>query len=174
MNCSIRLVVVALAAVLGGCSPTLDWREFTPEGSELRVTFPCRIDRHARPVQMAGASVRMEMLVCSAGNATYAVSLFDVADPGQVSAAMAEWRAIAVRNVQGTAPQQQPWQIKGMTPNAETMRLSVAGHLPDGAAVREHAVFFAHGLRVYSATVLGANPPPQAVDTFFSGLKLPS
>ena len=178
MNCSIRLViaalVVVLVAVLGACSPTLDWREFTPEGSGLRVTFPCRVDRHARPVQMAGATVRMEMLVCGAGDATYAVSFFDVADPAQVSAAMAEWRATAIRNVQGAAPLQQPWQIKGMTPNAESTRLSVAGQLPDGAAVREHALFFARGLRVYSATVLGANPPPQAVDTFFSGLKFPS
>lgn len=174
MNCRLRPVLVALGVLLGACSPTLDWREFVPEGSELRVTFPCRVDRHARPVQMAGASVRMEMLVCSAGDATYAVSFFDVADPGQMSAAMAEWRAIAIRNVQGTAPQQQSWQIKGMTPNVETVRLSVAGRLPDGAAVREHAVFFARGLRVYSATVLGADPAPQAVDTFFSGLKFPS
>jgi hypothetical protein len=169
-----RVLILLAAAALAACSPTLDWREFVPEGSEINVTFPCRVDRHARSVVMAGASVRMEMLVCNAGDTTYAVSFFDVADPARVSATLAEWRATAVRNVQGAAPQQQPVQIKGMTPNDEAVRLSVTGRLPDGAAVREHAVFFAHGLRVYSATVLGANPPQQAVDIFFSGLKFPS
>jgi hypothetical protein len=171
---SARVLVPLVAAMLGACSPALDWREFVPEGSEISVTFPCRVDRHARPVVMAGASVRMEMLVCTAGDVTYALSFFDATDPTRVSATLAEWRATAVRNVQGAAPELQPLQIKGMTPNDEAVRLSVAGRLPDGAAVREHAVFFVHGLRVYSATVLGANPPQQAVDTFFSGLKFPS
>lgn len=168
-----RPLVLLAAAALGACSPTLDWREFVPEGSEISATFPCRVDRHARPVVVAQASVRMEMLVCNAGDATWAVSFFDVADPSRVAATLADWRETAVRNVQGAVAQQQPWEIRGMTPNSEAQRLVVVGRLPDGAAVREHAVFFVRGLRVYSATVLGANPPPQAVDTFFNGLKFP-
>jgi hypothetical protein len=169
-HCCLALLLAGLTA----CSPTLDWREFVPEGSELGVTFPCRTDRHARPVMMAGAKVQMEMLVCSAGDATYAVSFFDVADPARVSTTLVEWRSAAVRNVQGEAPQRSPWQLKGMTPNDESGRLSVAGRLPDGAPVQEHAVFFVRGLRVYSATVIGTKPAPQAVETFFGGLKFPA
>ncbi len=170
----LRTVAVLVVAGLMACSPTLDWREFVPEGSELGVTFPCRTDRHARAVTMAGATVQMEMLVCSAGEATYAVSFFDVADPARVAVTLDEWRATAVRNVQGQAPQFTPWQLKGMTPNDRTGRLTVSGRLPDGAPVQEHAVFFVHGLRVYSATVIGAKPVPQAIDTFFGGLRFPA
>lgn len=164
---------VVLSLALAACSPALDWREFTPEGSDLRVTFPCRTDRHARPVLMAGAKVQMEMLVCSAGDVTYAVSFIDVADPARVGATLAEWRASAVRNVQGSPPQRAPLAIRGATPNDESGRISVAGKLPDGSAVQEQAVFFVRGLRVYSATVLGAKLPQQAVDVFFGGLQFP-
>ena len=170
----LRCLVVLMVTGLTACSPTLDWREFVPEGSELGVTFPCRPDRHARPLMMAGEKVTMEMLVCSAGDATYAVSFFDVADPARVSTVLGEWRSSAVRNVQGEAPALSPWQIKGMTPNDQAGRMVVSGRLPDGAAVQEHAVFFVRGLRVYSATLIGARPASQAVEIFFSGLKFPA
>jgi len=173
MTGPLRWIALLAATASAACSPTLDWREFVPEGSGLGVTFPCRTDRHARPVVIAGAKVQMEMIVCSAGDATYAVSFFDVADPAQVTATLHEWREVALRNVQGVAPQMQLIQIKGMTPNDQAGRLVVAGRLPDGSAVQEHAAFFAHGLRVYSATVIGAKPPAQAVEVFFSGLKFP-
>ncbi|MEP6876247.1 MAG: hypothetical protein ABI887_17975 [Burkholderiales bacterium] len=169
-----RIAALAVAASSAACSPALDWREFVPEGSELGMTFPCRTDRHARPVVLAGATVQMEMLVCTAGDTTWAVSFFDVADPARVSATLAEWRASAVANVQGVASRSVPLQIQGMTPNEQAVRVTVAGKLPDGVAVQEHAAFFVHGLRVYAATVIGAKPPPQAVEVFFGGLKFPA
>lgn len=168
------IAALALAVSGAACSPTLDWREFVPEGSELGMTFPCRTDRHARPVMLAGATVQMQMLVCSAGDATWAVSFFDVTDPARVSATLAEWRASAVANVQGAAAPPVPLQVKGMTPNEQAVRVTVAGKLPDGAAIQEHAAFFVRGLRVYSATVIGARPSPQAVEVFFAGLKFPA
>ena len=116
----------------------------------------------------------MEMLVCSAGGATYALSFFDLADPARVSAALIELRGTAVANVQGTEPRLAPLQIKGMTANDNALRLSIAGRLPDGGAVQEQAAFFTRGLRVYQATVIGAAPVPQAVETFFGGLKFPA
>jgi hypothetical protein len=61
-----------------------------------------------------------------------------------------------------------------MTPNDQAGRMVISGRLPDGAAVQEHAVFFVRGLRVYSATLIGARPAPQAVEIFFSGLKFPA
>jgi hypothetical protein len=168
------IAMLALATSAAACSPALDWREFVPEGSELGVSFPCRPDRQARLVTMAGAKLQMEMLVCSAAGATWAVSFFDVADPARVSATLTEWRATAVANVQAAAPPTVPIQIKGMTPNEQAVRVAVVGKLPDGAAVQEYAAFFVRGLRVYSATVIGAEPPPQAVEVFFSGLKFPA
>jgi hypothetical protein len=163
---------LALAS-LAACSPALDWREFVPEGGELSITLPCRPDRHARIVSISGAKVEMTMLVCSAGEATYAVSYFDVTDPARVSPALAEWRAVSVANVKATMPAPTPLPLRGATPNDQAGRIVVEGRLPDGAVVQEHAAFFVRGLRVYAATVIGAKPSPQAVEVFFGGLKFP-
>lgn len=167
-------VVLAVLNALVGCTPALDWREFEPEGSGIIVTFPCRPDRHARNVTVAGAATRMDMLVCAAGDATYALSFIDVSDPAGVGAALADLRAVAAANLGSAAVSPGEVRIRGMTPNPTAARLALAGHRPDGSALQQHAVFFAKGLRVYQASVVGATLPGEAVDTFFSGLKLPS
>lgn len=167
------VLLAALAALGAGCAPALDWREFVPEGGELNVSFPCRPDRHARPVALGDVTVAMTMLACSAGDATYAVSYFDVGDPARVSGALAAWRAASAANVKASAPAPAPLAIRGATPNAEAGRIALDGRLPDGAAVREHAAFFVRGLRVYAATVIGAQPPAAAVETFFGALRFP-
>jgi hypothetical protein len=166
--------IAALAACsAAACSPTLDWREFVPEGSDISVTFPCRPDRHVRTLRVAGERVQMEMVVCTTADTTFAVTFFDLADPARITPALRELKATTVGNVQGKALQTVPARVKGMTPNDESVRLSVDGRLPDGAAVREYAAVFVHGLRVYQATVIGARPDPQGVETFFGGLEFP-
>ena len=170
---STRWIAVLVAACNAACVPTLDWREFVPEGSGIGVTFPCRPDRHARNVTVAGERASMEMIVCSEGGATFAVAFLDVADPGRVSPALRELKSAALGNVHGANPRVSTFGIKNMTPNDESTRLSIDGRLPDGSAVREEAAFFVHGLRVYQATVIGARPEAQGVETFFGGLKFP-
>lgn len=164
-------IALCVAAALAACSPTLDWREFVVEGTDLAVTFPCRPDRHARTVSVAARTLQMEMLVCAAGDATYALSFADVADPARVASTLAALRGVAIDNVRGREPKLGPVAIKGMTPNEEAGRVSVAGQLPDGAAVRADAAFFSRGLRVYQATVIGAKPSPVAIETFLGGLR---
>lgn len=165
------LIAAFAAACSAACSPTLDWREFVPEGTDISVAFPCRPDRQGRAVAVAGSRAQMEMLACSAGDTTFALAFVDVADPARIGPALAELRATAVSNLQGASMQSTPLQIKGMTPNEQAVRITIAGKLPDGAAVQEHAAFFARGLRAYQATVIGARPLPLAVDTFIDGLK---
>jgi hypothetical protein len=166
-------VAVAFALAVTGCSPAFDWREFVPEGSGVGVSFPCRPDRATREVTVAGAKVTMQMLACSASDVTYALGFFDVDGPARVTASLDALRAIAIGNIAGSEPRLLPLQIKGMTPNDRAGRLDVVGHRPDGKAVQEHAAFFAHGLRVYQAVVIGQTPPAQAVEPFFGGLKFP-
>ncbi len=167
-------ITAFVAIALAACSPALDWREFTPEGSGVKVSFPCRPDRHARAVVVSGASVRMAMLVCEAAGSTFAVGFFDVPDPMQVTASLREIEAAMLANLSGALPSSAPAKVIGMTPNLQALRVSAAGQLPDGRAVQVHAVFFAKGLRVYQATLIGARPQPQAIETFIDGLRLPS
>lgn len=169
-----KLMALLAAASVLGCSPSLDWREFMAEGSGVFATFPCRPDHHARGVRLNGATLQMEMLVCSAGEATYAIAYVDVADPARVAPLLGELRAVALANVQGVQPTLAPVQIAGMTPNPQALRMSVTGRLPDGSAVQSHSAYFAHGLRLYQATVIGPKPSAEAVQTFFGGLKFPA
>ncbi len=159
---------------MAGCSPTLDWRHIRPEGADVDALFPCRPDRHARAVLLAGARTKMEMLVCSAGGATFALSFVDLADPALVTAAVAELRAAALANIGGVELGREPVQVSGMTANAQAARLVISGRLPDGDAVQEQAAFFVRGLRVYQASVIGAKLRADMTDTFFASLKLPS
>ena len=169
-----HIVGVAMLAIdLAACTPAFNWREFIAEGSGVVAMFPCRPDRHARPVVVAESKARMEMLVCATGGSTFALSFLDVADPARVNATLGELRAIALANVQGVQPQVVPVQVIRMTPNPQAVRLSAEGRLPDGNAIHVHAAFFAKGLRVFQATVIGAEPAPQVVETFFGGLKFP-
>lgn len=162
-------------ALAGGaaCSPTLNWREFTPEASGIVASFPCRPDRVERKVILAGAGRQMVLLACEAGGMTFALAFVDAADPAGVAATLTELRIVALRNVQADATQIVPAQVPGMTPNAAALRVSGAGRLSDGAAVRTHVAFFTRGLRVYQATVIGAEPPLPAVQTFFDAFKFP-
>jgi hypothetical protein len=172
-----RTNLVALALLVNAlfaCSPVLDWREFEPDGSGLIVTFPCRPDRHARDVIVAGVKTHMNMLVCAAGDATYALSFIDVVEPSGVTAALADLRAVAAGNLGAVDVAPGPLSVPGMTPNPQAARLQLAGHRPDGAALQQQAAFFTKGLRVYQASVVGATLAAETYDTFFAGLKLAS
>ena len=113
----------------------------------------------------------MQMDVCATGGATFAVSVAESGDPSLAAAAQEQLQRTAVANVQGAAPQPIPWRLAGATPNTQTIRLAIRGRLPDGGAVIEQAAFFAQGTKVYQASVIGAAPNAEALETFFAGLK---
>ena len=159
-----------LLAVLVACSPALDWREVRVDGDALVAQFPCRPDRRIREVPLAGARVRMEMVACSTGGMTFAASHFAVDEPANVATAMAALKAATVANVGGASPQSVPFELRGMTPNPAAARLSVAGRLPGGEAVRLSSVFLSRGLRIYQLSVVGPASSSSAADTFFAGM----
>jgi len=170
---SVRYGLAALiaCALLCACSPTFDWREARFEGSRLVAMFPCRPDHDERPVELGGRHMTMRMDACATGGATFAVSVVELGDPALAPIAQQTLRALAVANIKGDPPQAIPWRLAGTTPNADAARISIRGRLPDGAAIVEHAAFFTQGLKVYQASVIGAAPNPEALETFFAGLK---
>lgn len=167
-------LAVLLAAVLCACAPSFDWREFQAVGSGIVATFPCKPDRHSRNVALATQTVRMEMLVCSAGDVTFALSFADLSDPGRVGDTLAELQALTTSNLGAERADRAEWRVPGMTPNPNAARLRLEATQANGASLQEQAAFFAKGLRVYQAAVLGKKVPAEAADTFFAGLRLPS
>lgn len=166
--------VLAAAGLLAACSPPLDWRRVRPEGTALEAMFPCRPARQTRRVPLSGAPLEMSLWACVAGGSTYALSSADVADPARVGAALADLQAAMRLHVRGTPASRRPAAVPGMTPNAQAGQLLLQGRLPDGKPVRLQAVFFAHGTRIYQASIVGESADPEAAEAFFSGLRLPS
>lgn len=171
-----RVSATAVAAVLSvgaaACSPTFNWRETRAEGSELVVSFPCRPDRHSRAVAVAGITVTMQMLVCSAGGATYALSFYDARDAQAVATGLESLRTGMLANIQAAPPRERPLRMAGLPATPGASRLSADGRRPDGGVLRLEAAFFAKDLRVYQAAVVGPPLTDDAIDPFFEGLKL--
>jgi hypothetical protein len=156
---------------LAGCAPALDWREVRPEASDVVAVFPCKPDRAEREVPLGERRVRMRLLSCSVDGTVFALSGSDAVDPAQVTPALAALRETAARNVAAPAAAAVAFVVPGATPNGQAGRLRLDGRRPDGQPLIAHAAFFARGTAVWQATVMGAAPPAEAVDTFFAGLQ---
>ena len=122
-------------------------------------------------MRVAGETLRMRLHSCSAAGATFSLAVLDVGDAARVGVVLAALRAAAVANLNGTASPQ-PFDVAGATPNQASGRLRIEGRLRGGAPAVEHAVFFARGLRLYQATTLGGSLDNDALDTFFSSIRI--
>ena len=169
-----RIAAALAAALTLSCSPTLDWRDVRAAGG-LTALFPCKPVELARDAALNGQRVRMTLLSCQAGGASYALTHADVLAPDAVAPALAALRTALAANVGATAMQDgTPFLAPGMAPGPQARRLRMQGRLPDATAVEAHAAFFSAGTHVYQAVILGARPEAEAVETFFGALKLPA
>lgn len=135
--------------------------------------FPCRPASQVRRVTLAGASVEMTMVACSAADTVFALSFTDLRDPALVGAALDELAGAArsrLRSPDGGAST--PFAVPGMTPHSRIAQWRLAGLLPDGRAVQQRAVLFNHGTLVYQATMLGPGLDVEAQETFFGSLRV--
>ena len=166
--------MLAVAMALVACSPVFDWRETRPEGSGVALMFPCRPVKQERTVRIGAKALPMQLHSCSAGGATFALAAADVAHPADVTPLLAAFRAQAAIPLAATASHQGVFSPPGATPNPESVRIAIAGTTQDGRVVAQ-AAFFVKGLRLYQATVLGADDAGgrEAVDTFFGAIRLP-
>jgi hypothetical protein len=163
---------LALATLMLGCAPALDWRELRPADSGLTVLFPCKPTSHARRVKLGPDVVRMELHACTAGGITWAIAFADVEDPAHVGPVLEELRRAAADNLSAAPAQELPLKVEGATPNPASQRVQFQGRLPDGRAVVEQAAVFAKGLRVFQAVAVGEKLDAEAADGFFGSLRL--
>lgn len=163
---------MALASLVVGCSPTLDWREVRPEGGALTAWLPCKPERLARDLMLGeGPARRVELLSCSAGGTTWGITSAAVADEAATRSALQALRAARLRNLEGRELESAPLPLPGLRQPTEALRFTVAGRRPDGSEIIERAALFSHGGRVFHAAALGGSPSPQALETFFENLK---
>lgn len=160
-------LVVALAA---GCAPSRDWRVMQPEGWLLSVSMPCRPSRQERTIDLDGVPAAMTMLSCADERHTLAVASVVLADPSRVARTLAWLVASAQANVQGAVVAEQAAKVPGMTPFEQAREVRLQGRRPDGQSVQMQVLVFAHGMRVYQATVIGASISDEDVRPLFDSL----
>lgn len=165
---------LAGAVTVAACTPALDWREVRPEGSGALALFPCKPKSLTRTAQLAGVAVPMTVLSCEADGITFALGHADLGDPARVTAALADLKAALAGNLGAGDVRWVPFELSGMTPNAQAARVKIEGRVPDGSSRQEEAAVFARGTRVYQAVVLGARINDGAATVFFENLRFPS
>jgi hypothetical protein len=160
-----------VAASLAACSPTLDWRDVRPAGSDLQLLMPCKPDRQERRLQLSGQPARLVLHVCSAGGQTWGLAFADVGDPARLGDVMQQLMAAAGANIAAVAIQSTPLEVPGATPHRASQKVAYRGLLPDGKPVQMQVAVFAHGTHAFQATVLGGDIPAEAVQTFMESIR---
>lgn len=143
-----------------------------PEGWSLSVALPCRPSSQQRNLALAGQPVAMSMLSCAADDHLFAVATADVADALRVVPALQALNAAAQANLGGRLLGQRAAAVPGMTPNPAALHSQLAGQRPDGQPLAEQVLVFAHGTRVFQATVIGPQADDARAQPFFESIRV--
>lgn len=164
-------MVLGGAGALAACNPTFNWRAIRAEPSPLNAMLPCKPDKAARDVPMAGRQVSLQVWGCDAGGATFALLFADIGDAGRAGEALGQWKAATLANLRSTAAREVPFRPPGAVALAQSLQVVASGQRADGSPVESHAAYFAHGTRVFQAVIYAGRLQPEVAETFFSGLR---
>jgi len=169
-----RCAVFALAAVLGACSPVFNWREVPIADDGLVALLPCKPDRATRALPLGTESISVDMAGCQAGGATFAVAHVAAGSAEQAESWMRAWRAATRTQLSGRVIAEAPATLPRAAISPGPVRLDAEG---GNGGVPAHILWFAQRsggkMALYQATVLGKPSSPEALPTFFEGLRLP-
>jgi hypothetical protein len=156
---------------LAACSPTFNWREVRAEPTALKAMLPCKPDKGARSVPMAGREVSLQVIGCDTGGATFAVMFADLGDASRLGEVLAQWKAASLSNMRGTSAQETPFRPPGALALPQSLQVVASGQRPDGTQVQSQAAYFAQGSHVFQAVIYTGQLKPEVAEPFFSGLK---
>lgn len=166
----VRVAVLAcVCALLAGCAPELDWREFRPDDIGVSQIFPCKPSRQQRTVVLGGQPRRLVLHVCDAGGATWALAYLRVEAPKDVPTALKALAAAAHANLGAARTEPLPQSVPGAGGQAAAGRYRISGQRPDGTAVQSALLLYARGTVAVQLTVLGPRLADEAIDAFFAG-----
>ncbi len=167
---------LALGVVLGGCSPTFDWRTIMNNDNGYAIDLPAKPGNDQRAVQIDGTPMQMAMQTAEAGDAVFAVGTLMLPDDSEATQrkALDFLRTGLARNV-GVPPDahvvQIPLAAGGKVPALEMKLTGEAGSAHESRTV--YARLVARGRHAYQAAIIASKPLPQEqVDQFFSSFQL--
>lgn len=163
--------ILVLGCAATACSPTFNWREVGVEATGLKAMLPCKPDKGARTVPMAGREVELHVLGCDTGGATFAVLHADLGDASRSAEVLGQWKTATLANMRGAAVKETPFRPAGALGLPQSVQVVGRGQRADGSAVEGQAGYFARGSQVFQAVVYADRLKPEQVEPFFSGLR---
>ena len=172
-----------MALALVGCSERLEWREFrSAEG--YSVMLPGRAQTVSREVEFEGHKVPVSMTSTGVGPAMFALGMARLPaaiadDAAGRERAIAYFRDGLIRNIGGTVASAGPATLSLPPGSRQQVRAAQAVEArgragPDGRSAVLAARFFIVDDRLFQLVALGGEGSidPQALDTFFTSLRL--
>jgi hypothetical protein len=167
-----RPIAVAALVLAAACTPTFNWREVPIESTGLKATFPCKPDKAERSLEFApGRSIVVHAVGCETGGASFAVLYGDVGQPGEVAAALAQWKQASLAASKSHIEKEERFQPAGALEMPGSTMTRAAGQHPDGRAVQSQAAYFARGTKVFQVVVWADRLKPDMTEPFFAGLR---
>ena len=99
---SCLLSLLAIPALLAGCSPALDWREVHSTAGNYTIMMPARPVTATRSINLAGTPVDMHMTGSRVGDVTFAVGTATLPTVEAALAVLPAMREKLIQNMQGT------------------------------------------------------------------------
>ena len=181
-----RLAVIVTASVLTACYPRYDWRDYRPDCGRgwcgFIASFPGRVTSATREVPVGNMRLPLALHVVSVGDVTFAIGAFTLlpgSDPksarhtfeakllDDVGASAGRSGSVTLHaartSVRGTDIEAATFEAQGQR---ESRRLSVAARFVQRQD-REIEI-----LVIGPTDVLASNSGRQAVETFFTSLRL--
>lgn len=166
----ILCVLMALALLVTGCSPALNWREVRDSDAGYTVLLPAKPASFERSVDLDGLRVMMHMTAAEANDTSFAVATAVIDDVTQQANALATMQTAMIRNIQGTITEQKTLRMKNGT---RALQVRATGQTArSGKPLVLFALFLAQGKRVFQVVALGPQDKLDAetADTFLSSL----
>ncbi len=155
------------AAMLAGCSPTYNWRDYNSGDGSFRVLFPAKPATHTRAIDLGGIKVDMTMTAAEVEGTTFAVGTAVAPDAALAQATLPAMRQALLRNI-GAADK----AAAGNAATGNALDVDAVGK-GGGRPVRLVGRFVASGTRMYQVIVMGTPGamPPEHTEQFLSSFK---
>ena len=171
-----------IAALLAGCYPRYDWRDYRPDCARgfcaFVASFPGKVTSARREIPVGAMRLPLTLHVISVGDVTFAVGAFDLPPGADVAEARATFERKLLDDVGATAGRRGRATIHAADRSEIAADTFEADGSQGGKALRVSARFAKrHGqlveiLVIGPADVLSTGSGRQAIETFLTSLRL--
>lgn len=162
----------ALAVLLLGCSPALNWREVRVDGAPLVALFPCRPDQGVQAIPLGAHVVKMSMMGCEAGGAMFTLAYVSLDGSIDAEALRELWQAGTLASMQGVPAEAEPFALKKAGASLAPTQIRTNGQRKDGSPVAMRAAWFTAGGALYQVAVYADGDVDKVAQDYFDGIQI--